>query len=100
MSQEADWDGERILKRGNKLLKFIETRWNIRFIDEEQMIDLLHISFVNDGRADVHELPEPEVDESFDPGTATTKVLAEWHLLRMDFWENFVHYCHTLISLK
>jgi len=95
VSREADWDAERILKRGIKLLKFVETRWNIQFKDETQMLDLLHISFVNDGRADVPEIPEPEFEETTDQPSETTRVLSERHLLRMDFWTNFVQYCRN-----
>lgn len=95
VSREADWDAERILKRGIKLLKFVETRWNIQFKDETQMLDLLHISFVNDGRADVPEIPEPEFEETTDQPSETTRVLSERHLWRMDFWTNFVQYCRN-----
>lgn len=93
VSRQADWDAHRILKRGMKLLRFIETRWNIKFKDEAQMLDLLHISFVKDGRADVvPEIPEPEIEEITDPPTVTTRELSERHLLRMDFWSKFVQY--------
>lgn len=92
VSRQVDWDAQRILKRGMKLLKFIETRWDIKFKDEAQMLDLLHISFVNDGRADVPEIPEPEIEEITDPPTVTTRELSERHLLRMDFWSKFVQY--------
>ena len=95
VSREADWDAERIIKRGIKLLKFVETHWNIQFKDEAQMLDLLHISFVNDGRADVPEIPEPEFEETTNQPLETTRVLSERHLLRMDFWTNFVQYCRN-----
>lgn len=95
VSREADWDAERIIKRGIKLLKFVETRWNIQFKDEAQMLDLLHLSFVNDGRADVPEIPAPEFEETTDQPLETTRVLSERHLLRMDFWTNFVQYCRN-----
>lgn len=95
VSREENWDAERILKRGIKLLRFIETRWNIKFKNEEQMLDLLHISFVNDGRADVPEIPEPEFKDPINSPTETTRVLSERHLLRMDFWTNFVQYCRN-----
>lgn len=95
VSRQADWDAQRILKRGMKLLKFIETRWDIKFKDESQMLDLLHISFVNDGRVDVPEIAEPEVEEITASPTDTTRVLSERHLLRMDFWANFVQYCRN-----
>ncbi|MEK6989603.1 DUF4268 domain-containing protein [Paenibacillus sp. FSL K6-1566] len=93
VSREVDWDAQRILKRGIKLLKFVETRWNIQFKDEAQMIDLLHLSFVNDGRADVPELPKPDSEESAALVSETTRVLSDRHFLRMDFWTNFVQYC-------
>lgn len=92
VSRQADWDAQCILKRGMRLLRFIETRWDIKFKDEAQMLDLLHISFVNDGRADVPEIPEPEIEEITDPPTVTTRELSERHLLRMDFWSKFVQY--------
>lgn len=95
VSLQADWDAQRILKRGIKLLKFIETRWDIQFKDEAQMIDLLHISFVNDVRDDVSEIPEPEFEETTAPPTDITRELSERHLLRMDFWTNFVQYCRN-----
>lgn len=95
VSRQADWDSQRILKRGIKLLKFIETRWDIKFKDEAQMLDLLHISFVNDYRANVPEIPETEFEEITTPPTDTTRVLSERHLLRMDFWTNFVQYCRN-----
>lgn len=95
VSREADWDAERILKRGIKLLKFIETRWNIKFKNEEQMLDLLHISFVNDGRADVPEIPESEFKDPINSPAETTRALSERHLLRIDFWTNFVQYCRN-----
>lgn len=95
VSRYSDWDAQCILKRGIKLLKFIETRWNIKFKDSEQMMDLLHISFVNDARDEVPELPEPDVDEPSSADGESTKDLSERHLLRMDFWSNFVQYCRA-----
>lgn len=95
VSRYAEWDAQCILKRGIKLLKFIENRWDIRFKDKEQMVDLLHISFINDGRDEVPEIPEPEVDEPLVPTTETSRELSERHFLRMDFWVNFVQYCRN-----
>ncbi|WP_100330424.1 DUF4268 domain-containing protein [Bacillus xiapuensis] len=92
VSHESDWDAGRILERGMKMLRFIEKRWDIRFKDQEQMIELLHISFVNDEREDVPEIDRTEFDET--NGAATgIKELSERHLLRMDFWTHFVRYC-------
>lgn len=53
-----DWTPEEILKRGLKLLAFIENRWNLKFPSEDYMISLLGLKFLFDGRPDV-----PEVEE-------------------------------------
>ena len=95
VSRQTDWDAQRILKRGIKLLKFIENRWNIQFKDEAQMIELLHISFVNDGRADVPEIPEPEIEETIVQPTDTTSGFSDLKQLRLHFWTNFVQYCRN-----
>lgn len=42
----SDWNSEEILKRGITLLKFMEKRWQIRFGSEKDMMDLLHIDFL------------------------------------------------------
>lgn len=93
VSYESDWDAHSILKRGLRMLKFIEKRWDIQFEDERQMIDLLHISFVNDGREDVPEIPKPEVNNE---NMGITWQPVERHILRMDFWTNFVQYCQNI----
>lgn len=93
VSHETDWDSSKILARGLKLLRFIEIRWNIKFSSEDQMIDLLHLSFLKEEREYISELLEPEEIEPIIPRTQTTRELAERHLLRMDFWTHFVKYC-------
>lgn len=60
VSKEADWDANKIYERGIKLLHFMEERWNFKFASQEQMEELLHISFVNDGRDIPPELIEEE----------------------------------------
>lgn len=92
VSHESDWDAGRIFKRGIKMLKFMEERWDIRFKDEDQMTELLHISFVNDEREEVPEIDKTEFDKTTG-ATTGAKELSERHLLRMDFWSNFVQYC-------
>lgn len=57
ISCETDWDAERIYKRGIRLLHFMEERWGFKFESREQMDELLHISFVHDGRAIPDALP-------------------------------------------
>jgi len=96
VSRYQDWNAQCILERGIKLLRFIEARWNLKFKDEQQMLELLHIAFVNDGRAEVSELPEPEVDvvvEAADSSSDSRSERSEIQLLRKDFWDNFVQYC-------
>ena len=60
VSKEADWDAQKIYDRGVKLLHFMEERWNFKFASQEQMDDLLHISFVNDGRDVPSEISEED----------------------------------------
>lgn len=88
-----DWTAQNILQRGLFLLSFMEKRWNLT-LTEHQKKELLHIDFVNDGRAIP---PEIKVGEIVSPITITlpdsTEVLAERHKLRFEFWSNFVAYC-------
>ena len=66
MSKEADWDAQKIYERGIKLLHFMEERWNFKFASQEQMDELLHISFVNDGRdvpAEISEEDDTDVSD-------------------------------------
>lgn len=92
VSRETDWDASRILARGIKMLKFIESRWNIQFDNEEQMIELLHIGFVNDKREEVQEL---EKDDTIS-GTVETvkcKEFSKLSDLQLNFWTEFVDFC-------
>ena len=57
VSKETDWDAKRIYDRGVKLLHFMEKRWSIKFESTDQIDELLHIGFVNDGRDIPPELP-------------------------------------------
>ena len=50
ISKEPTWTADNIYNRGIKLLRFMEKRWNFKFESVEQMDELLHIGFVNDGR--------------------------------------------------
>lgn len=62
-----------------KLLHFMEERWNFKFANREQMEELLHISFVNDGR----DIPS-ELDEEDD----TEITVASDNDLKLQFWTN------------
>jgi hypothetical protein len=42
-----NWTAEEIKIRGIKLLKFFEKRWGINFNSEDEMIELLHLNFLN-----------------------------------------------------
>jgi len=96
VAKEIDWTAQNILNRGLKLLKFMESRWQITLTDR-QKIDLLHIAFVNDGRADIPELPEntaTTITKTSDP--EPSRDLSDRQYFYMDFWSNFVEYCRTI----
>ena len=61
LSNETNWDAQRIYARGIKLLRFMEKRWNFQFESIEQMDELLHIGFVKDGRDVPPELTEESI---------------------------------------
>jgi Uncharacterized conserved protein len=46
VAESDKWDADEILKRGLKLLAFMERRWNIKFIDEVSKKDLLFLDFL------------------------------------------------------
>ena len=58
VSKEPVWDAEHIYDRGMKLLRFMESRWDIQFESKEQMEELLHVSMVHDGRENPPEIKE------------------------------------------
>lgn len=96
IAKEPVWDAEHILNRGLTLLRFMENRWDISFDDEQQMVDLLHLDFVNDGRAIRPELPEDTkivvtVAPSKNPQKQTDQ-----HMKRIEFWTAVVEYCHSI----
>ncbi|MDR1378551.1 MAG: DUF262 domain-containing HNH endonuclease family protein [Synergistaceae bacterium] len=59
VASEQDWTARSILNRGLSLLNFMESRWRFS-LNDEQKAQLLHIEFVNDGRAEIPELPKGE----------------------------------------
>ena len=61
ISKEQTWDAKHIYDRGIKLLRFMESRWNFKFESIEQMDELLHIGFVNDGRKVPDEITEGNI---------------------------------------
>ena len=67
VSKLQDWTAFEIYSRTEKLLVFMQERWNLQF-DEEQLEKLIGISFVKDGREIPEELEEvssnvPESEE-------------------------------------
>ena len=92
VSLEADWDATSIFHRGIKMLKFVEKRWSVKFADEAQMVELLHIGFVNEPREEVPELSEDDFIQGT-VETATGEVSSATTDLQLDFWTSFVQYC-------
>jgi hypothetical protein len=60
ISKMDNWDARHIYDRGIKLLHFMEERWKFKFESIEQMDELLHIGFANDGR----EIPEAITEDT------------------------------------
>ena len=86
ISKEDSWDAKHIYDRGMKLLSFMETRWDFKFEDIKQKEDLLHISFVNDGRDIPPEITKenfPDIsilsdDENVDARGHVTALIMSW----------------------
>lgn len=91
VSHESNWDANKILERGLRILDFVEKRWNLHFKDENQKIELLHIGFVKETREEVLELFE-ETNSSGDV-VAACEISNKTVSLQLDFWTNFVQYC-------
>ncbi|NMA30685.1 MAG: DUF262 domain-containing protein, partial [Candidatus Methanofastidiosa archaeon] len=98
VSLEEDWTPDSILNRGLKLLEFMENRWGFN-LTREQKYDLLHISFVNEDREEVPEIPEPltggliKVNNKF---ASSKEGLTELQEQRLKFWSGFVEYCKSI----
>lgn len=90
VSQESDWTAQNIFNRGMSLLNFMEKRWQLQFGGNDKA-ELLHISFINDGR----EVPDEilEIEPTPSPAIVPTRELSDRHYLRLEFWSNFVNYC-------
>ena len=86
ISKEDSWDAKHIYDRGMKLLSFMETRWDFKFEDTKQKEELLHVSFVNDGRDMPPEITEenisdiiiPSDDENVDARDHVTALIMGW----------------------
>lgn len=89
VSKLQDWTAFEIYSRTEKLLVFMQERWNLQF-DEEQLEKLIGISFVKDGREIPEELEEvsvnvPESEESAEGSGDDQK---------LQFWTAFVNYAN------
>lgn len=86
ISKEDSWDAKHIYDRGMKLLSFMEIRWDFKFEDTKQKEELLHVSFVNDGRDMPPEITEenisdiiiPSDDENVDARDHVTALIMGW----------------------
>ena len=86
ISKEDCWDAQHIYDRGMKLLEFMESRWCFKFEDVKQKEDLLHVSFVNDGRAIPPEITDDNVsivntvndDEDTDAREHLIAIIMNW----------------------
>lgn len=95
---EEDWTADSILNRGLKLLDFMEIRWGFN-LTREQKYELLHISFVNEDREEVAEIPEPLSSDTVEFNKIAIfnkEGLTELKEQRFNFWSNFVEYCKSV----
>ena len=75
VAEKDAWDAQCIYDRGIKLLEFMEDRWGVSFENRQQMEELLHVEFVNDGRV----VPEPLTEDVVENHTPLmTKFIMEW----------------------
>ena len=86
VSKEADWDAKRIYDRGVKLLRFMEKRWGLAFESQDQIDELLHISFVNDGREIPPEIPVSE-DTEHSKGQVPEVTSDNIEEIRFAYWQ-------------
>jgi len=89
VSKFNNWNPQNILNRGLKLLSFIEERWDLRFKDEKQKVELLHLDFVNDKRELTPEIKSLNIIDVDD------NKLNETNKKQLKFWLNFVEYCKS-----
>ena len=84
VSKETDWDAKRIYDRGNKLLHFMEKRWGFEFESQDQIDELLHVGFVNDGREIPPEIPVGEESTPAVPPACQSGSIDE---IRFEYWK-------------
>lgn len=96
VARETVWDAEHILNRGLSLLRFMEKRWDISFDDEQQMVDLLHLDFVDDGREIPVELPEESKEVVVVESSRNPRRQTDRKIKCLEFWTAFVEYCRSI----
>ena len=89
VSKLQDWTAFEIYNRTEKLLIFMQERWNLKF-NEDQLKKLIGISFVKDEREIPEELEEvstatPETEDNADGSGEDQK---------LQFWTAFVNYAN------
>lgn len=96
VSKHEHWSPMSIYERGLQLLRFLESRWNIAFSDEQRR-KLLHIEFVNDGREIGDALPT-DIENGSVPYTQTShgRPLHPFEIEHLAFWNGFVGYCNSI----
>lgn len=82
-----DWTPKEILKRGLRLLEFIEKRWDLKFPSEDYKISLLGLKFLFDERPDVPEIEEIDYSSRDDHYNGTKgEIKVSDHLKKKDLY--------------
>ena len=89
VSKLQDWTAFEIYSRTEKLLVFMQERWNLQF-DEEQLEKLIGISFVKDGR----EIPEELEEVSANVPKSEKSAEGSGDDQKLQFWTAFVNYAY------
>ena len=87
VSKLQDWTAFEIYSRTEKLLVFMQERWNLQF-DEEQLEKLIGISFVKDGR----EIPEELEEVSSNVPESEERTEDSGDDQKLQFWTAFAKY--------
>lgn len=69
----VDWNPKSILERGLHLLEYLEQRWNVKFISDDEKYKVLGLSFMKVARPTSPELaPEAEIVRGIENGDETS----------------------------
>lgn len=89
VSKIQDWTAFEIYSRTERLLNFMQERWDLQF-DEEQIGNLIGVSFVKDGR----EIPEELEEVSAVTLNNERSVECSGEDQKLQFWTAFVNYAN------